>query len=107
MKQASELKAAQVKAQRLAQHAAHSRLQSPPADPAPSSWHTAWSSGCTSTKTASSFKPFAKDPEKQKRYEEFLANVKRGQKGGWLCWPKAHIPGKGSARPGRDLQPWS
>ncbi|XP_049642530.1 G patch domain-containing protein 1 [Suncus etruscus] len=80
MKQASDLKTAQVKAQRLAQHAAHSRLQSPPADPALSSWRTAWNSGCTSTKTASSFKPFAKDPEKQKRYEEFLANVKRGQK---------------------------
>ncbi|XP_004600763.2 G patch domain-containing protein 1 [Sorex araneus] len=79
MKQATDLKVAQLKAQRLAQYAARGRLQSPSADPA-LPWHTAWGGGGASSATASSFKPFAKDPEKQKRYEEFLANAKSGQK---------------------------
>ncbi|XP_055992204.1 G patch domain-containing protein 1 isoform X2 [Sorex fumeus] len=80
MKQAADLKIAQVKAQRLAQYAARGRLQSPSADPALGPWHTAWGGGGASSATASSFKPFAKDPEKQKRYEEFLAKAKSGQK---------------------------
>lgn len=81
MKQATDLKAAQLKAQQLAQHAAHGRLRSPSADSTLRPWHSAWGGGGASAATASSFKPFARDPEKQKRYEEFLANVKRGQKG--------------------------
>lgn len=81
MKQATDLKAAQLKARSLAQKASSSRPQFSSPDAGPSSWHVALSGGTAATR-ASSFKPFAKDPEKQKRYEEFLVNMKRGQKGG-------------------------
>lgn len=80
MKQAADLKAAQLRAQSLAQNAASSRAQPPSPDVGHSSWHTALRGGTVTTK-ASNFKPFAKDPEKQKRYEKFLASMKRGQKG--------------------------
>ncbi|XP_059522986.1 G patch domain-containing protein 1 isoform X1 [Myotis daubentonii] len=79
MKQATDLKAAQLRALSLAQNAASSRTQPPSQDVGHGSWHTALSGGTATTK-ASNFKPFAKDPEKQKRYEKFLANMKRGQK---------------------------
>lgn len=82
MKQATDLKAAQLKARSLAQIASSSRSQPSSADVGHcSSWHMALS-GRTATTRASNFKPFAKDPEKQKRYEEFLVNMKQGQKGG-------------------------
>ncbi|KAK1330333.1 hypothetical protein QTO34_010522 [Cnephaeus nilssonii] len=79
MKQATDLKAAQLRALSLAQNAASSRTQPPSPDVGHGSWHTALSGGTGTTK-ASNFKPFAKDPEKQKRYEKFLANMKWGQK---------------------------
>lgn len=78
MKQATDLKAAQLKARTLAQNAASSRPQPSSPDVGHRSWHMA---SCGGTARASNFKPFAKDPEKQKRYEEFLVNMKRGQKG--------------------------
>ncbi|KAM4826000.1 G patch domain-containing protein 1 [Thomomys bottae] len=76
MKQATDLKAAQLKARSLAQNAADSRAQ--PASPDPG--HRSWHMGSGTAPRASNFKPFAKDPEKQKRYEEFLVHVKKGQK---------------------------
>lgn len=79
MKQATDLKAAQLQARTLAQNASSSRPQASSPDMAHCSWHTAWSGG-TATTRAGTFKPFAKDPEKQKRYEEFVVNMKRGQK---------------------------
>ncbi|XP_029781314.1 G patch domain-containing protein 1 isoform X3 [Suricata suricatta] len=79
MKQATDLKAAQLKARSLAQKASSSRLQPSSPDTGPGSWHVALSGGTAATR-ASSFKPFVKDPEKQKRYEAFLVNMKRGQK---------------------------
>ncbi|XP_055092157.1 G patch domain-containing protein 1 isoform X1 [Symphalangus syndactylus] len=80
MKQATDLKAAQFKARSLAQNAQSSRAQpSPAAAAGQCSWHTALGGG-TATLKASNFKPFAKDPEKQKRYEEFLVHMKQGQK---------------------------
>lgn len=81
MKQATDLKAAQLRARSLAQAASSSRTQPSSPDVGHCSWHVALSGG-TATTRASNFKPFAKDPEKQKRYEEFLVNMKRGQKGG-------------------------
>lgn len=83
MKQATDLKAAQAKARSLAQSASSSRAQASTPDLGHSSWHLALGSGTVSTQ-ASNFKPFAKDPEKQRRYEEFLVHMKKGQKGG--CW---------------------
>uniref|UniRef100_A0A8C7BKA4 G-patch domain containing 1 n=1 Tax=Neovison vison TaxID=452646 RepID=A0A8C7BKA4_NEOVI len=79
MKQATDLKAAQLKARSLAQNASRSRPQPSSPDVGHCSWQLALSGGTASTR-ASNFKPFAKDPEKQKRYEEFLVNMKRGQK---------------------------
>ncbi|XP_012881615.1 PREDICTED: G patch domain-containing protein 1 [Dipodomys ordii] len=78
MKQATDLKAAQLKARSLAQNASGSRAQLSSPDGGDRSWHTAWGSG--TAPTASNFKPFAKDPEKQKRYEEYLVHMKKGQK---------------------------
>nr|XP_026247063.1 G patch domain-containing protein 1 [Urocitellus parryii] len=78
MKHAADLKAAQLKARSLAQNAANSRLQSSSSDLRHCSWRMALGAG-TATR-ASNFKPFAKDPEKQKRYEEFLEHMKKGQK---------------------------
>ncbi|XP_072823364.1 G patch domain-containing protein 1 isoform X3 [Vicugna pacos] len=79
MKQATELKAAQLKARSLAQSASSSRPQPSAPDVGHHSWHMVLSAGTAATR-ASDFKPFAKDPEKQKRYEAFLVNMKRGQR---------------------------
>ncbi|XP_006887901.1 PREDICTED: G patch domain-containing protein 1 [Elephantulus edwardii] len=79
VKQATDLKAAQLKAGSLAQHAPHSRPQASSPDLRHSSWHLALSERAANTR-ASNFKPFAKDPEKQKRYETFLVNMKQGHK---------------------------
>ncbi|KAH0519081.1 G patch domain-containing protein 1 [Microtus ochrogaster] len=79
MKQATDLKAAQAKAQSLAQSASISRAQASTPDLAASPWHLAPGSGAAPTR-ASNFKPFAKEPEKQRRYEEFLVHMKKGQK---------------------------
>ncbi|XP_029422501.1 G patch domain-containing protein 1 isoform X2 [Nannospalax galili] len=79
MKQVSDLKAAQAKARSLAQNAASSRLQSSTPDLGHCSQHPTLGSWSAATR-ASNFKPFAKDPEKQRRYEEFLAHMKEGQK---------------------------
>lgn len=81
VKQATDLKAAQLRARSLAQSASGSRPQPSSPDVGHCSWHMVLSGGTATTRT-SNFKPFAKDPEKQKRYEEFLVNMKRGQKGG-------------------------
>ncbi|XP_006985070.1 G patch domain-containing protein 1 isoform X1 [Peromyscus maniculatus bairdii] len=78
-KQAADLKAAQAKARSLAQTASSRREQTAMPDPAYSLRHLAPGSG-TATARASNFKPFAKDPEKQRRYEEFLVHMKKGQK---------------------------
>ncbi|XP_069854662.1 G patch domain-containing protein 1 [Dipodomys merriami] len=78
MKQATDLKAAQLKARSLAQNASGSRAQLSSPDGGDRSWHTALGRG--TAPRASNFKPFAKDPEKQKRYEEYLVHMKKGQK---------------------------
>ncbi|ERE50432.1 G patch domain-containing protein 1 [Cricetulus griseus] len=59
--------------------ASSSRAQASTPDLSSSSWHLAMGSGAATTR-ASNFKPFAKDPEKQRRYEEFLVLMKKGQK---------------------------
>ncbi|XP_058530584.1 G patch domain-containing protein 1 isoform X1 [Ochotona princeps] len=79
MKHATDLKAAQLKARTLAQNASSSRLQPSPHNDGHSSWHMALGGGMV-TPRASNFKPFAKDPEKQRRYEEFLVQMKQGRK---------------------------
>lgn len=110
MKQATDLKAAQAKARSLAQSAASSRAQVSTPALGNSAWHLALGVG-TAASRASNFKPFAKDPEKQRRYEEFLVHMKKGQKGGCrpggdaasLCSGKLKHPGSqypcGSSHP--------
>ncbi|KAB0382282.1 hypothetical protein FD755_004199 [Muntiacus reevesi] len=78
VKQATDLKAAQLRARSLAQSASGSRPQPSSPDVGHCSYMAL--SGGTATTGTSNFKPFAKEPEKQKRYEEFLVNMKRGQK---------------------------
>ncbi|XP_007952531.1 G patch domain-containing protein 1 [Orycteropus afer afer] len=79
MKQATDLKAAQLKARSLAQNAPSGRPQPSFPDVGHSSWHMTLGGG-TPTTRASNFKPFTEDPEKQKRYEAFLVNMKQGHK---------------------------
>ncbi|KAM6153763.1 G patch domain-containing protein 1 [Erethizon dorsatum] len=79
MKQATDLKAAQLQARSLALSAASSRAGPSSPDLGHSSWRMALG-GATAPARASNFRPFAKDPEKQKRYEEFLVHMKKGQK---------------------------
>ncbi|KAM6223112.1 G patch domain-containing protein 1 [Rhynchocyon petersi] len=79
VKQASDLQAAQIKARSLAPNALSGRPLSSSSDIGHCSWHLAVNER-TATTGASSFKPFAKDPEKQKRYEAFLVNMKQGHK---------------------------
>ncbi|XP_075392946.1 G patch domain-containing protein 1 isoform X1 [Tenrec ecaudatus] len=77
MKQATDLQVAQLKARSLAQNVPSGRPQSSSSDGGHCSWHVT-PSDRTATTRASNFKPFAKDPEKQKRYEAFLANMQQG-----------------------------
>uniref|UniRef100_A0A2K6EN82 G-patch domain containing 1 n=1 Tax=Propithecus coquereli TaxID=379532 RepID=A0A2K6EN82_PROCO len=79
VKQATDLKAAQLKARSLAQSALRSGPHPSSPDAAHCSWHLPPGGG-TATARASNFRPFAKDPEKQKRYEDFLVRMKQGQK---------------------------
>ncbi|XP_038609959.1 G patch domain-containing protein 1 isoform X1 [Tachyglossus aculeatus] len=79
MKQATELKAAEMKAKTFAQQTRKSRFQSNSADTAHCSWQTMLSRDIASA-VSSEFKPFAKNPEKQKRYEEYLGGLKQGHK---------------------------
>ncbi|KAK2492497.1 hypothetical protein MC885_007930 [Smutsia gigantea] len=79
MKQATDLKTAHLQARALAQNASSSRPQACSPDVAHCSWRVAWR-GEAATTGAGTFRPFAKDPEKQKRYEEFVVNMKRGRK---------------------------
>ncbi|XP_063109003.1 G patch domain-containing protein 1 isoform X3 [Cavia porcellus] len=79
MKLATDLKAAQLQARSLAQSAANSRARPSSPDLGHSPWHVALG-GATAPTRASNFRPFAKDPEKQKRYEKFLLHMKKGQK---------------------------
>ncbi|EHB00853.1 G patch domain-containing protein 1 [Heterocephalus glaber] len=79
VKQATDLKAAQLQARSLAQNVPSSGAGPSVPDLGHSSWCMALGGG-TATVRPSNFKPFAKDPEKQKRYEEFLVQMKKGQK---------------------------
>lgn len=89
MKLATDLKAAQLQARSLAQSAANSRARPSSPDLGHSPWHVALG-GATAPTRASNFRPFAKDPEKQKRYEKFLLHMKKGQKGG--CSSGSPVP---------------
>ncbi|MGH0115812.1 UNVERIFIED_CONTAM: hypothetical protein FKN15_046997 [Acipenser sinensis] len=58
----------------LAQQGLSSRFQTPAVDEALSAWQN------ISVESASAFKPFEKNPEKQGRYDEYITQLKQGRK---------------------------
>ncbi|NWH61299.1 GPTC1 protein, partial [Geococcyx californianus] len=76
VKQASEQ---QMKAKMLAQQSRSSRFQPASPEDASRKWQMLLG-GQLATAGPSDFKPFARNPEKQKRYESFLKSLKQGEK---------------------------
>ncbi|NWZ34868.1 GPTC1 protein, partial [Brachypodius atriceps] len=76
VKQASEQ---QVKAKIVPQQSPNSRFQSASPEDATLKWQRQLG-GQLANAGSSDFKPFAKDPEKQKRYENFVKSLKQGEK---------------------------
>ncbi|NXN77988.1 GPTC1 protein, partial [Bombycilla garrulus] len=76
VKQASEQ---QMKAKIVSQQPPNSRLQSASPKDAAQKWRMLLE-GQLENAGSSDFKPFAKNPEKQKRYENFVKSLKQGEK---------------------------
>ncbi|XP_054026086.1 G patch domain-containing protein 1 [Dryobates pubescens] len=76
VKQASEQ---QTKAKALPQQAQTSRFQPASAEDAAHKWQMLLG-GQLANAGSSDFKPFARDPEKQRRYESFVKSLKQGEK---------------------------
>ncbi|XP_069724607.1 G patch domain-containing protein 1 [Phaenicophaeus curvirostris] len=76
VKQASE---EQMKARMLAQQAQSSRLQPASPEDASRKWQMLLG-GQLASAGPSDFKPFARNPEKQRRYENFVKSLKQGEK---------------------------
>ncbi|NWU21041.1 GPTC1 protein, partial [Dyaphorophyia castanea] len=76
MKQASEQ---QMKAKIVSQQSPHSRFQPASPEDAAHKWQMLLG-GQLADAGSSDFKPFAKNPEKQKRYENFVKSLKKGEK---------------------------
>ncbi|KAM6430344.1 G patch domain-containing protein 1 [Liasis olivaceus] len=69
----------QLKTDTLPQQPAYNKFQAPPVSHMPQKWQLMLGSQLATT-GSSDFKPFAKDPEKQRRYECYLENLARGKK---------------------------
>ncbi|NXJ06746.1 GPTC1 protein, partial [Odontophorus gujanensis] len=76
VKQASEQ---QMKAKMLPQQPRNSRFQPASPNDASQKWQMLLGAQLANT-SSSDFKPFARDPEKQKRYESFVKSLKQGEK---------------------------
>ncbi|NXK69389.1 GPTC1 protein, partial [Sylvietta virens] len=76
VKQASEQ---QMKAKIVSQQSPSSRFQSPSPEDATNKWRMQLGEQLVNA-GSSDFKPFAKNPEKQKRYENFVKSLKQGEK---------------------------
>ncbi|NXX96705.1 GPTC1 protein, partial [Centropus bengalensis] len=76
VKKASEQ---QMKAKMLAQQSPSSRFQAAPPEEASRKWQMLLG-GQVANAAPSDFKPFARNPEKQRRYEIFVKSLKQGQK---------------------------
>ncbi|NXB20008.1 GPTC1 protein, partial [Rhagologus leucostigma] len=76
MKQASEQ---QMKAKIVSQQSPNSRFQPASSEDAAHKWQMLLG-GQLENAGSSDFKPFAKNPEKQKRYENFVKSLKKGEK---------------------------
>ncbi|XP_038004365.1 G patch domain-containing protein 1 isoform X3 [Motacilla alba alba] len=77
VKQASEQK---MKAKIVSQQSPNSRFQLASPEDAANKWQMLLG-GQLANAGSSDFKPFAKNPEKQKRYENFVKSLKQGEKG--------------------------
>ncbi|NXX29739.1 GPTC1 protein, partial [Nicator chloris] len=77
VKQASEQ---QMKAKIVSQQSPNSRFQAASPEDATHKWRMQLG-GQLVNAGSSDFKPFAKNPEKQKRYENFVRSLKQGEKG--------------------------
>ncbi|NWH84257.1 GPTC1 protein, partial [Aegithalos caudatus] len=77
VKQASEQ---QMKAKIVSQQSRNSRFQSASPEDATHKWQLQLGAQLGNA-GSSDFKPFAKNPEKQKRYENFVKSLKQGEKG--------------------------
>ncbi|XP_058849602.1 G patch domain-containing protein 1 isoform X1 [Acipenser ruthenus] len=73
-KQAAAAAAAAAAGRVSAQQGLSSRFQTPAVDEALSAWQN------ISMESASTFKPFEKNPEKQGRYDEYITQLKQGRK---------------------------
>ncbi|XP_063168754.1 G patch domain-containing protein 1 [Candoia aspera] len=79
----------QLKTDTLPQLPAYNKFQPPPVSDMPQKWRLMLGSQLART-GSSGFKPFADNPEKQKRYEHYLENLARGKKGKWQkCVPES------------------
>ncbi|NWX26637.1 GPTC1 protein, partial [Notiomystis cincta] len=76
VKQASE---PQMKAKTVSQQSSNSRFQPASPEDAAHKWQMLLG-GQLASAGSSDFKPFAKNPEKQKRYENFVKSLKQGEK---------------------------
>lgn len=77
VKQASEQ---QMRAKIVIQQSPNSRFQQASPEDAAHKWQMLLG-GQLANAGSSDFKPFAKNPEKQKRYENFVKSLKQGEKG--------------------------
>ncbi|XP_030812194.1 G patch domain-containing protein 1 isoform X2 [Camarhynchus parvulus] len=80
LKQVKEASEQQVKAKPVPQQSPSSRFQLASPEDAAHKWQTLLG-GQLANAGSSDFKPFAKNPEKQKRYENFVKSLKQGEKG--------------------------
>ncbi|XP_019391388.1 PREDICTED: G patch domain-containing protein 1 [Crocodylus porosus] len=79
IKEAKQASEQQLKTKPLPQQSVHSRFQSACRESAHQKWQMALGEQLA-TAGSSDFKPFAKNPEKQKRYENYVESLKKGQK---------------------------
>lgn len=70
----------QLKADTVPQQSPYNKFQAPPVSDVLRKWQLRLGSQ-TATTGSTDFKPFASNPEKQKRYEHYLENLARGKKG--------------------------
>ncbi|NXN49160.1 GPTC1 protein, partial [Rynchops niger] len=79
LKEVKEASEQQMKAKMLPHQSRNSRFQPAPPDDASHKWQMLLG-GQLANAGSSDFKPFARNPEKQKRYESFVKSLKQGEK---------------------------
>lgn len=80
LKEVKEASEQQMKAKMLPQQSWNTRFQPAPPDDASHKWQML-AEGQLANAGSSDFKPFARNPEKQRRYESFVKSLRQGEKG--------------------------